>query len=440
MENSKNIVMSNKELTKSTTIQECVAGKYTLDEAGQLLGITPRQICRLKIKYKECGIEGLAHQLRGRESNRKIPDNIVKNIASIIRDKYWDFNPTFARKKLIEDHNIVYSVETIRHIMVDNDIWIVKPRKDNTEHREWRERKEHKGEMIQYDGSYHKWFEDRLYTEKLPCLLASIDDAAKEIMYAKFDTDEGVIPTMKFWTEYSLINGKPLVIYLDRHSTYKKNNLNQYRILSKEEELTQFGRACDECGIKLLNAKSPQGKGRVERLFGTLQNRLLREMRLANINTIEDANEFLINVFIPKFNEEFGVKPKKKANYHKILTNKQKKGLKDIFCIKDTRVITNDFTVQHDNKYYQILKEQKHMILRKSKVIVKTHLDGSVELEQKRCNLNYKLLTEKPQPRKRITISEIKNKLKGHVPPRNHPWRKTCPYVRKFKPSTTNVR
>jgi len=239
--------------------------------------------------------------------------------------------------------------------------------------------------------------------------------------------------------EYFTINGKPLVIYLDRGSSYKKNNINPYKIMTKEEELTQFGRACSESDVKLLHARSPQGKGRVERLFGTLQNRLMREMRLANINTIEDANEFLLNVFIPKFNKKFGVKAKKKANYHKILTNRQKKELVNSFCIKDTRIISNDFTIQHDNRYYQILKDPKHMILRKSKVIIKTHLDGSIQLEQKRRNLDYKILTEKPQPKKRVTVSEIKNKLKGHVPPRNHPWRKTCPYVRINKtPATIN--
>lgn len=120
--------------------------------------------------------------------------------------------------------------------------------------------------------------------------------------------------------------------------------------MTKEEELTQFGRACSESGVELLHAKSPQGKGRVERSFGTLQNRLVKEMRLANINTIEDANEYLLNVFIPKYNKKFGVKAKKKSDFHKTLTNRQKKDLTNSFCIKDRRVIANDFTVQHENK------------------------------------------------------------------------------------------
>jgi hypothetical protein len=221
--------------------------------------------------------------------------------------------------------------------------------------------------------------------------------------------------------EYFKINGKPLVIYLDRGSTYKKNKINPYKILTKEEELTQFERACDEAQVKPLHAKSPQGKGRVERLFGTLQNRLVKEMRLANICTIEDANEFLLKVFIPKFNKKFGVKASKKANYHKVLTSKQLADLNDSFCIKDTRVIANDFTIQHNNQYYQILEEQKHRILRKSKVIVKTHLDNSIQLEQKKHNLNFKLLIEKPQPKKKVTVSEIKRKMKAQTLSANHP-------------------
>lgn len=240
-------------------------------------------------------------------------------------------------------------------------------------------------------------------------------------MYAKFDTNEGIIPTMKFWTEYFKINGKPLVIYLDRGSTYKKNKLNPYKILTKEEELTQFERACDEVGVKLIHATSPQGKGRIERLFGTLQDRLVKEMRLCNINSIKQANEFLINTFIPKFNEKFNVLPVRKTNFHKPLTHAQLNDLFNSFCIKESRVVMNDFTIQHNNQYYQILKEQKHRILRKSKVIVKTHLDKTIQLEQKGCNLNYKLLSEKPKPKKKISISEIRRKMKTTPLSSNHP-------------------
>lgn len=440
MENSKNIVMSTKELERAKIIVDCIDGKYTINEASQLLDLTSRQVSRLKKNVKQKGIGALSHQLRGRQSNRKIPEETSKTISDLINEKYWDFGPTFACEKLVENHNLIYGVETIRRIMIDNNIWVPKIRKLNSEYREWRPRKEHKGEMEQYDGSYHDWFEGRDHGSKLPCLLAAIDDATGEITYAKFDSDEGVVPTMKFWTEYFKINGKPLVIYLDRGSTYKKNKLNPYKILTKEEELTQFERACDETQVKLLHAKSPQGKGRVERLFGTLQNRLVKEMRLANINTIEEANEFLLQVFIPKFNKKFGVKATKKSNYHKILASKELTDLNDSFCVKENRVVANDFTVQHNNQYYQILEKQKYRVLRKSKVIVKTHLDNTIQLEQKGNNLDYKLLSEKPKPKKKVTISEIRRKMKPTPLSSNHPWRKTCPYIRKTYATTSNTK
>jgi hypothetical protein len=440
MTNNENITMSKKELNRGKIIIECIAGKYTIQESSKLLNLSCRQICRMKSKVKKYGVIGLAHKSRKRESNRKIPDKIKSDIAKIIRDNYCDFKPTFAREKLVENHNIVYGIETIRQIMISNKIWVPKTRKKNNEHREWRTRKEHMGDMIQYDGSYHNWFENRIQLDKLPCLLAAIDDATGKIMYAKFDNSEGVVPTMKFWTEYFKINGKPNKIYLDRGSTYKKNRLNLYKILTKEEELTQFERACDEVSVKLIHATSPQGKGRVERLFGTLQDRLVKEMRLANINSIKQANEFLIDVFIPRFNEKFSVLPLRKANFHKQLSNTQLNDLFNSFCIKDSRIVMNDFTVQYKKKYYQILKEQKHRVLRKSKVTVKAHLDNTIELEQKGFNLNFKPLLEKPIPKKKVTVSEIKKKMKKYIPPRDHPWRKPFPYSKRYYQINTNLK
>lgn len=411
----KHIVMSSKELDKATIVKDCLNGKYTSKEAGRLLSISERQLRRLKYKIKNYGIIGLAHKLRGRQSKKKIPKDIEEYMVDIILDKYHDFQPTHIWEKLVEEHNLFYSIETIRRIMISHNIWVPSSRKKNKEHREWRERKEHRGEMDQYDGSYHDWFEGRDNHDRLPCLLASIDDATGQITYAKFDLDEGVIPTMKFWKEYSLIHGKPHLIYLDKHSTYKKNNLNQYKIFTKEEERTQFQLACDTLNIQVLSAHSPQAKGRIERLFGTLQNRLIKEMRLANINNIEDGNRFLLETFIPWFNNKYGVKAKKEADFHTKLTKEQIKKLPQIFSVKEKRILANDFTIQHNNIFYQLAKKQPCLIYRKSKITVEKHLDGKIKLSFKDKYLNFEVLNEKPVPKKKITLSEIKNKMKTNA-------------------------
>ena len=409
---SKNIIMGSKELDKGAIIKECLSGKYTNKEAGELLDVSDRQIRRLKGIVKKFGIMGLAHKLRGKPSNKKMPKDVEETIVDIILDKYWDFNPTHIWEKLAEQHNLFYSVETIRQIMITHEIWIPKSRKKNKEHRLWRERKDHKGEMVQYDGSYDDWFEGRLITNKLSCLLAGIDDAMGEITYAKFDTDEGVIPTMKFWMEYCILNGKPHLIYLDKHTTYKKNNLNQYKIFTKEEERTQFQLACDTLDIKVLNAHSPQAKGRIERLWGTLQNRLIKEMRLNNINTIEEANKFLMETFVPWFNKKYGVKPKEKTDFHRELTAAQIKKLPQIFCAKEKRVLSNDFTIQHNKIFYQLLKKQPCLLYRKAKITVEQHLNGEIKLSQKDKYLNFEILNARPAPKKKITMSEIKSKMR----------------------------
>jgi hypothetical protein len=204
-------------------------------------------------------------------------------------------------------------------------------------------------------------------------------------------------------------------------STYKNNNINPNKIIPKEEELTQFQRACSEVNVNLIHAKSPQAKGRVERLFHTLQDRLTKEMRLNNINTIKQANDFLIEVFVPKFNKKFGVQPVSKIDFHKQLTINQLSNLYNSFCIKHKRKVMNDFTVRFDNVYYQILKDQKHRVLRKSNVVVKKHLDNTICLEHKGFDIKYTALIEKPLPEKKITVSEIKKKMKKYTPPLDHP-------------------
>ena len=211
-----------------------------------------------------------------------------------------------------------------------------KPRKKNKEYRAWRLRKEQYGEMEQFDGCYYDWFEDRA-----PgcCLVASIDDATGKITHLRFVHDEGIIPVFAFWKQYLEKQGKPISIYLDKFSTYK---INTKTLADNPNVLTQFERAMKDIGIKIIHANSPQAKGRVERVNITLQDRLVKELRLANISTLEEANKF-VEKFIPQFNAKFGVVAQKKGNLHQPLTQFVKENLDKIFSVKNTRIVNNDF-------------------------------------------------------------------------------------------------
>lgn len=326
-----------------------------------------------------------------------------KQVIDLLHKKYPDFGPTFATEKLSEIHDIELDPKTIRTIMIKEELWKPKNKKKET-HREWRQRKAHKGEMIQYDGSYEYWFENR--GEKY-CLLASIDDADSEV-WARFDEHEGVRPTFNFWREYIDKFGKPMSIYVDKFSTYSMNHK-----LAKEnpDTLTQFERAMRELNIEPINAHSPQAKGRVERLFRTLQDWLIKELRLNNISTVKEANGFLEKVFLPKFNAQFMVTARSKVNLHKKLNKQEEQKLDSIFSKQYEKVVMNDFTVSHEKKCYQLEKIQPVTICKRDKVIVEERMDNSIKIRLRGKYLNYVLLPEKP-----TRINSGKKKLDWVIP------------------------
>ena len=275
------ISMSQKELNRYDIIQRSLRKEITVQKAGELLNLSERQIYRLRARVKKKGAQGLVHGNRGKSSNRRIPDNEREEIIRLLHQHYYDFKPTHASEKLEENHGIKRDPKTIRQIMIEEKLWIPKKRK-KPKYRCSRPRKEHYGEMQQFDGSYEYWFEDRA---PKCCLLASIDDATGKITLAKFVQDEGVFPVFGFWYEYLLTHGKPRSIYLDRLRTYYNNILPE----RDEQMLTQFQRAMKELNIKPIVAYSPQAKGRIENLFKTLQDRLIKELRLKNIFDIKNC-------------------------------------------------------------------------------------------------------------------------------------------------------
>lgn len=421
------ITMSAKELDRFQIIKKLIDKHINGTEAAGLLHLSVRQVKRLKAKVKISGHRGLIHGNRGREGHNKIEIKERKKIIKLLRQHYHDFKPTFANEKLSERHGIRHDPKTTRQIMIDEGLWKPRTKRAVFAHRAWRERKSCYGEMAQFDGSYEHWFEDRNNTAEA-CLLASIDDATGRVVFAKFAEHEGVFPVMGFWKEYVEKNGKPRSIYLDKFSTY---SINHKIAKENSDTLTQFERACRELHIEPIKANSPQAKGRVERLFLTLQDRLIKELRLANISTAREANIFLEKSFIPKFNARFKVEPKNKTNLHQYLNQKELNQLPKIFSRQSQRIVLGDFTFSFKNQWYQLIKEQPATICKKDAVIVEERLDKTIHIRLRGKYLNYKLLPIRPIKAHQVqpwviakTVEQI-NLSKTHLPSPDHPWRLT---------------
>jgi len=299
--------MSKKEIEQIPIFEDLKKKTIKQKHAAQLLNLSIRQIKRKLKNYRRFGAKSLLHANRGKPGNRQFDSIIVEQALSLIENYYPDFAPTFASEKLLENHNLLINRETLRQKMIKGGLWISKAKK--VTHHKWRERKACFGELVQLDGSPHKWFEDRA---PACCLLAFIDDSTSQILHLEFMPEEATIPVMKATKTYIELYGRPLELYVDRGKVFKVNLNNP-----DGEKITQYRRSLEELNIKVIYARSPQAKGRVERLFGTLQDRLVKELRLANISTMGEANDFVKNIYLPKHNQKFAVEAKEKQNLHK---------------------------------------------------------------------------------------------------------------------------
>ena len=423
------VQLNANEQEKATILTEAIAGKFTNAQAGKQLRLSIRQIQRVKSRIRKNGINAVIHKLRGKPGNHRLDKSLKEKALRLVKENYADFKPTFASEKLQEIHDLVINPQTLRRWMAGAGLWKERKQKSTGEHRSWRPRKEYFGELIQFDGSYHFWFEDRFIDEYgnpiEVCLLAAIDDATSTITKAVFADNEGVIAVFTFWKGYVEKRGKPVKVYLDKFSTYK---INHKAAVDNSELMTQFGRAMHDLAIELVPANSPQAKGRVERLFKTLQDRLVKEMRISGINTPEKANKFLEEVFIPKFNHRFSVKPARAGDVHKKLSQMDKLNINRIFSVQSTRVVNNDFTIQFQTKWYQLTEVQPTTVRAKEKVLVEKWLDYSIHFSLRGHYLKYILLPKRPEKIKRNPTIITTHKL-NYKPPPNHPWRR--PYKAK---------
>ena len=329
---------SQRELKRLHVIHKILDRELKQIEAKAVLNLSDRQIRRIVKTVRREGDKGVAHKSRGKPSNAAIPKKIRARIISLYKEKYKGFGPLLASEKLFEIDKIKLSDETLRKWLIAEGEWKVS--RGNKEHRQWRERKQCFGEMVQMDGSHHDWLEGR--GPKL-VLMGYIDDATNDVSSVFYD-HEGTMPAMDSFKKYIEKKGIPNSIYLDKHTTYKSNGKQTKEDeLNNRRPLSQFERACEELGVDVIHADSPQAKGRIERLFKTFQDRLIKEMRLKGVKTEEDANKFL-DEYLPIYNERFKVEPAKKTDLHRAVP--EGANLDDILCRKTVRVLRNDFTIR----------------------------------------------------------------------------------------------
>ena len=396
------------ELRRLHVIQKVLEKVLKQRGAAEILSLSGRQIRRIVKRIRSEGGRGVIHKSRGRRSNRRISDLTKEKVIKLYRAQYKDFGPTLASEKLLERDRIQISDETLRGWLIEAGDWqrIRKKRK----HRQWRERKPHYGEMVQMDGSHHEWFEGR----GPECVLMGyIDDATGEV-FGRFYSYEGTMPAMESFKLYIRKHGLPLKVYLDKHSTYKSTAKPSIEDeLNDVEPLSEFERALKELGVEVSHAHSPQAKGRIERLFRTFQDRVIKEMRLGGIRTIEEGNTFLEG-YLPLYNKRFSVRPREKEDFHRPLA----KGLDldAILCIKTQRALRNDFTVAHNRKLYQV-EDAIHA----SKVMVQDRINGSMRIYHKDRALRFKEITARPLREKKPLA--VPRKIKSYTPPTSHPWR-----------------
>lgn len=416
------VTMSVKKLNRLEILEKVKLKELTQAEAAHQLGLSRKQVNRLSKKYRQEGAKSLVSRRRGQPSSNRLDAGLKSEAMEIVRERYADFGPTLAHEKLTEIHHLNLSVESVRKLMIQEGLWKNKRRREMVVHQQ-RNRRSCLGELIQMDGSPHDWFESR---GERCCLLVWIDDATSRLMHLHFEKSE---TTRGYWIgmkEYLKKHGRPICLYTDRHGIFRQNQGSDL----KEQDDTQFFRSLKELEIKLICANSPQAKGRVERANSTLQDRLVKELRLQKINDMVAANIFL-PTFMADYNRRFSVPAKSATDSHQ--KNSLKESMLDfIFSWRSTRKLSQNLEFSYRNVIYQIQSEHQGRRLRGARVEVRKNLEGHVSLwheGKSLCYTSYVKQTRREEPvgskEKDAQVDEaIKIRRGVQVKPgSNHPWR-----------------
>lgn len=410
------IAMSQKELQRLPVLEAVLKKQTTQVEAAACLELSSRQVRRLERRLEAEGPRGLVHRSRGQSSNHAKPQKLRRQVLELIRQKYPDFGPTLASEKLAERHKIVLSDETVRQWMRAEGL--LAGRRRPRPHRRWREPSACYGQMVQMDGSHHDWLEGR---GPWLVLMGYIDDATNKA-YARFFDSEDLPAALDSFKRYCRLYGIPQSVYLDKHTIYRspKEPTVEEQLQGKDPQ-SQFERALAELGVQVIHADSPQAKGRIERLFKTLQDRLVKEMRLAGIKTLEEANRFLKG-FLAWFNRRFSRAARQPGNLHRPVP--AGKVLSQALCIKEPRVVANDGTIRIDGQRLQLLPSGLRPLAKKG-VTVTISPQGRMEVLYEGKELAYR-----PVPVRSVAKPQAAGWQSGHgypqmarKPAANHPWR-----------------
>lgn len=408
------LTMSKRELTRVEVMQRLKEKRLTQKEAGQLLKISTRQVKRLWRAYRAKGAKGLVSGRRGRPSNNRLDAGVTQQALALIQEKYADFGPTLAHEKLSEVHKIPLSRESVRRIMIAEGIWKPKRAKQPPLH-QMRERRACFGELVQIDGSDHKWFEDR---GPRCSLLVYVDDATGQLLELWFVPHESFFGYCEASRHYFERCGKPVAFYSDKHGIFR---VNSEQTIGLGSGVTQFGRAMQELDVQIICANSPQAKGRVERANQTLQDRLVKELRLRGISDIATANAYLPE-FRDDYNRRFAVEPRSTHDAHRPLLKSE--NLDRIFTHQKTGTLSKDLTVQSKKIIYQIQSDRPGYALRKAQVTVCENAKGEITILYKDKPLAYIIYHKPARQAEVVDTKSVDRHLRVPKPPApDHPWR-----------------
>ena len=417
--------MSKRELARVGVLARVKSGDLRVVDAAVLMRLSYRQAKRLWKRYRKEGAAGLKHRSAGQRSNRAYAESFRRTVLGLVREKYGGpvgerFGPTLAAEHLRSEDGEEVDAETLRRWMLAEGLWSRERRRRR--HRRRRERKEHFGELVQMDGSFHAWLEER---GPGGCLMDLVDDATNTTL-ARLGEEETIwaaAGALRGWVERY---GVPLALYVDWKNLYQRPATAQER-LRGEEPVTQFGRMCGKLGIELIAASSPQAKGRVERIHGTHQDRLVKKLRRKQIGSHGEANAYLEEEYLPEHNRRFGRAAARREDYHRRAPRAAE--LDKIFRLESERVISDDWVVRYENRFFQLEPESRNYAPARGKVVVWEWADGRVGIEYRGRAVRWREIPAPAKPSgqearpaiERATTSAIAKRK--WVPPANHPWR-----------------
>ena len=377
--------MSSIEVDRLAVIERIVERRLSRSDGALQLGITPRHMSRLVAAYKAHGKQALVSKQRGTKSNNAYSAEYRESVVELVKELYNDFGPTLAAEKLRERHDVIVSRETLRHWMIAAGLWRSKQQRSKRAYQP-RYRRSCYGELIQLDGSSHDWFEGRA---PKCTLLVYVDDATSALMELRFTETESTFDYFHSTRRYLERHGKPTAFYSDKHGVFRMNQKNA----KSGNGLTQFGRALHELNIDIIYANSSQAKGRVERMNLTLQDRLVKELRLAGIDNMEEANAFLPR-FIEAFNKQFAKAAVQPTDMHRELTERDE--LEEILCYQTQRKVSNSLTLQYDKVLYLLEDNEFTRSLRQRRATVFDYPDGTISIKYQGQSLPYTTFDKVP--------------------------------------------